>query len=324
MASRLLPLVLITNTVSPEACAPLKGKARLIMGPASGDLMSRTEVLRLAPKLVGIINQAELQIDNELLGKAPKLKIVANVASGVDNLDLELMANRGVYATNTPEAFAESTADFTLGMMLALIRRLPEADRHVRSGNWRGFRPGQWDGRLLKGKTLGIIGYGSIGKAVAIRARAFGMHVLHTRRGSYKHSKQRSLLRLLKISDVITIHVPLNSETRLLIDKSKIEIMKHGAYLINTSRGHVVDEKALLQALRSGQLAGVALDVFQDEPKVPRDFCQMDNVILTPHIGGGTHESRHNARYLCALNVARVLDGKPPLNACNNPDLNRC
>ncbi|MEN9402723.1 MAG: hypothetical protein RL091_1426 [Verrucomicrobiota bacterium] len=321
MPSSQLPLVLITNTVPPEALAPLAGIARVIMGPANGDLTPRAEVLRLAPDLTGIINQAELRVDAELLALAPKLRIVANIAIGVDNLDLNLMARHGVYATNTPHAFVDATADLTLGMMLALARRLLDADRYVRSGAWTNFQPGAWDGALLGGKTLGIVGYGSIGQAVERRARAFGMRVVHYRRSTSTAPGSVSLDQLLRESDFVSLHMPLNADSQRLFTAERLARMKRGAYLINASRGRVVDEAALVAALQSGHLAGAGLDVFENEPQVHPGLLGRNDVVLTPHIAGGTRESRHNARHFCAENVARVLSGRPPVNALNQPAL---
>ena len=319
MSAPSLPLVLITNSVPLATLAPLQGLARVVMGPANGDLMPRAEVLRLAPDLAGIINQAELRVDRELLGLAPHLRIVANVAIGVDNLDLPLMATHGVYATNTPHAFVEATADHTLGLILALARRLPEADRFVRSGSWQGFQPGVWDGALLAGKTLGLVGYGAIGRAVESRALAFGLRVLHYRRTPDPDPGYTPLDELLRESDFVSLHVPLNAASTRLIDAARLHRMKRGAGLINVSRGQVVDEAALVAALRSGHLAGAGLDVFENEPQVHPELLAMNNVVLTPHIGGGTRESRHQARHFCAENVARVLSGRRPLSALNEP-----
>lgn len=319
MSSSQLPLVLITNTVPPETLVPLAKLARVVMGPANGDLMPRAEVLRLAPDLTGIINQAELRVDEELLAQAPRLRIVANISIGVDNLDLARMQRQGVYATNTPGAFVDSTADFTLGMMLTLARRIHEADRYVRTGAWRHFQPGVWDGALLGGKTLGLVGYGAIGRAVAQRARAFNLRVLHHRRTRTAEPGQVTLDRLLAESDFVSLHVPLNDDSRHLLGAERLGRMKRGAYLINASRGRVIEEAALVRALQSGHLAGAALDVFENEPAVHPALLTMPNVVLTPHIAGGTRESRHNARYFCVENVARVLSGQSPLNALNEP-----
>ncbi|MEQ1717928.1 MAG: NAD(P)-dependent oxidoreductase, partial [Hyphomicrobium sp.] len=211
-----LPVVLITNTVPTEALAPLKGVARVVLGPSGGDLMPRAEVLRLAPELAGIVNQAELRVDQELLEQALRLKIVANVSIGVDNLDLPLMQRYGVYATNVPHAFVEATADYTMGALLTLVRRLPEADRYVRSGEWNSFQPGIWDGALLDGKVLGLVGYGAIGRAVAQRARGFGLRIIYHQRTPVDDPAYVSLDRLLAEADFVSLHVPLNRDSREL------------------------------------------------------------------------------------------------------------
>lgn len=313
--------VLITNAVPEIALSPLAGIAEVIQGPSGGRLMSREVVLSHAAELHGIINQAELRVDQALLDAAPHLKIVANVAIGVDNLDLALMEERGVWATNVPDAFVESTADCTLALLLNLARRINAADSYARSGQWTqdGFQPGVWDGLLLAGKTLGIIGYGRIGKAVAKRASAFDMRVIYHNRTPATDGDYRALDDLLAEADVISLHTPLTASTRHLIDARRLKQMKKGAFLINMARGAVVHEQALVDALLEGEIAGAALDVFEFEPEVHPDLLRLPNVCLTPHIGGGTRESRHAARRLCAENVACVLRGERPRTPVNSP-----
>lgn len=315
-----LPRVLITNTVPQNILAPLAGLSEIILGPDKGLTTPRDEVLRLAPDLVGIINQGELVIDAELLDHAPQLRIVANVAAGFNNMDTSLMAARGVWGTNVPDAFYEATADFTLALILAVARFVTTGDRFVRDGKWVRFEPGIWDGVRLSGKTLGIVGYGRTGEAVARRARAFGMNIVYNRRQVVDDTEYRSLTELLKEADFVALHVPLTDETRHMIDADRLKSMKKGSYLINMARGPVVDEAALVAALHSGHLAGAGLDVFENEPKVHPDLLTMDNVVLSPHVGGGTHESRHEARLLCAENIAAVLRGERPLTPVNEPE----
>jgi len=312
--------VLITNTVPPNVLESLNGIAEVIQGPDGGKLMSREEVMALAPNLDAIINQAELKVDEELLRLAPKLKIVANVAMGTNNLDLDAMTKHGVWATNVPEAFTDSTADCTLGLILGLARRLHIADRYVRTDTWQedGFQPGVWDGMLLAGKTLGIVGYGRIGMAVEARAKAFGMIVIFNNRSNQDHANYRSLDDLLQESDIVSLHTPLTPDTHHLIGRPQLQHMKKGASLINMARGAVVDEQALVDVLQNGHLKGAALDVFEDEPKVHPALLTMDNVLLTPHIGGGTVESREQARRLCVDNISAVLKGLAPLTPVNN------
>lgn len=313
------PLVLISNSVPDDVLAPLRGLARVILGPAGGDLMPREEVLRLAPDLAAIVNQGELRVDAELLARATKLRVVANVAIGVNNLDLALMEQHGVFATNVPHAFVDSTADFTLGMLLAVARRLREADAYVRTGAWQRFQPGVWDGALLANKVLGLVGYGAIGQAVARRARGFGLRILFHQRTPSSHEEFAPLDRLLREADIVSLHLPLNRDSAGLLDATRLAQMKRGALLINASRGRIVDEASLVAALQAGHLAGAALDVFENEPAVHPALLSMSNVVLTPHIGGGTRESRHLARLHCIQDVARVLTGQHPVSALNAP-----
>lgn len=318
-----LPRVLITNTVPDTVLEPLRGLAEVILGPDGGLTTPRDDVLQLAPELAGIINQGELRIDAELLDRSPRLRIVANVAAGYNNMNTELMAARGVWGTNTPDAFYEATADFTLALILAVARFLAKGDRYVRAGEWKRFEPGVWDGMLLSGKTLGIVGYGRTGQAVATRARAFGMNIIYTRRQIATDPACRPLDALLAEADFVSLHVPLLPQTHHLIDARRLAQLKPGAYLINMARGPVVDEEALVRALQSGHLAGAGLDVFENEPEVHPALLTMENVVLAPHVGGGTRESRQAARLLCAENVAAVLRGERPLTPVNEPEMAR-
>ncbi|MCC6822406.1 MAG: D-glycerate dehydrogenase [Verrucomicrobia subdivision 3 bacterium] len=313
--------VLITNEVPSDVFAPLAGTAEVIFGPSNGNLMPRNEVLQLGPTLDGIINQGELRADAELLDHCPRLHIVANIAAGTENLDGALMAQRGVWATNTPGVYCQATADLTLAFLLCLARRVLRADAFVRSGKWDQFQPGVWDGDLLEGRTLGIIGYGRIGKAVAHRARAFGMNIVHHGRSPSDEPGYRSLDTLLQEADYVSLHVPLTPETRGLMNRMRFGQMKRGAYFLNMARGKTTVEADLVTALECGHLAGAALDVFEDEPKVHPKLLAMPNVVLAPHIGGGTHQSRQAARCLAVENVARVLRGEAPITPINLPML---
>lgn len=315
------PCVLITNRVPSDHLEPLPKHCTLIEGPGQYELMPRGQVLAQAHKLDAIINQAELRVDAELLDLAPRLRIVANVAAGTDNLDLDEMARRGIWATNTPDAFTNSAADHTLALLLAVVRRVVEADAYVRSGFWArdGFQPSRWDGMELAGKTWGIIGYGKIGRAVQTRASGFGMKTIFTKLAPVADGGYRELDDLLATSDVVSLHMPLTEQTRQLIDGRAIARMKPGAILLNLARGLLVDHSALINALQSGQLAGAGLDVFADEPSVPAELTAMSHVVMSPHIGGGTRESRRRARRLCAENVACVLQGSLPITPVNAP-----
>jgi len=287
------------------------------MGPNTGDLMTREEVLRLAPEITAIINQAELRVDAGLLDVAKELKIVVNVALGTDNLDLPLMTSRGVWAANAPGTFVESTADCTFALLLAVTRRLVEADAYVRSGAWKSFQPGIWDGMELHGKTLGIVGFGKIGRAVARRAEGFGLRVLFFDPSAKDDPRFRELDELLPASNIVSLHIPLLPETHHIMNSLRFARMKAGGIFINMARGKTMDEAALVSALQSGHLAGAGLDVFEDEPVVHPALPTMKNVVLTPHIGGGTRESREATRRLACENVAAVLQGREPVSPVN-------
>ncbi len=310
------PLVVITRRYPTDLLTPLAPFADVVMPEEERGAIGHDEVLRHGGRVAAIINQGELRIDAPLLAAAPALRIVANTAIGVNNFAQDHMRARSIWGTNTPQAFAEATADCTLGLLLMLVRRLGEGDRFVRAGRWKTFTPGLWDGVLLRGKTLGIVGYGRIGRAVELRAKAFGLTVVHHTRSGTDRPGWRSLEALLAASDFVSLHVPLTPQTRSLIDQVRLAQMKDGACLINLARGPVVDEAALIAALRSGRLAGAALDVFADEPTVPDELRAMENVVLTPHLGGGSREGRREAQKQCVENVLRVLRGEHPIDEC--------
>jgi glyoxylate reductase len=315
-----LPKILITNHVPDDHLAPLDGLAEIIKGPRGGwGLCSREEVLALAPDLAGIINQHELTVDRELLAAAPKLKVVANVAIGYNNFDIEALNAFKVWGTNCPGVFSESAADHTLGLLLAVARRIGEMDAYVRSGKWEtdGFQPGRWDGVLLSGKTIGIVGFGQIGRAVARRAEGFGMSVRFYDPNVTGDQRGCDLDTLLRQSDVVSLHVPLLPATQHLINRDSLKKMKAGAILLNLARGPVVDEDALAEALEGEHLLGAGMDVAEHEPKLNPRLLAHQRVVFSPHVGGGTVESRKQARLICAQNVAAVLRGQRPPNAVN-------
>ncbi len=307
------PIVAITRRYPDDVINRVIPHADILMPPDQPGSLGLTEIRRHGERVAAIITQGDLRIDRELLEATPRLRIVANASIGVNNFDGALMRARGVWGTNTPDAFVDATADCALGLLVALARRLGEADRFVRAGRWNRFEPGRWDGVQLRGKTLGVVGYGRIGRAVAARAKAFGLQVVHHTRSGSDHPEWRTLDALLAEADFVSLHVPLTAETHRLIDASRLARMKPGARLINLARGPVVDEAALIAALETGRLAGAALDVFEDEPNVPEALRRMDNVLLTPHLGGGSREGRLLAQSICVENVHRVLLGGTPL-----------
>lgn len=310
------PRVIITRPYPPDLIAVLATQAEVIAPAGGSEGLTYDDVMRHADGLTAIINQGELPIDARLIAAAPQLKIVANASIGVNNLALDAMRARLIWGANTPDAFVDATADCTLGLLVMLARRLGQGERYVRAGNWKNFAPGLWDGTLLRGHTLGLIGYGRIGRAVARRAEAFGLRVIHHTRTRTTVSGWRTLDELLTQSDFVSLHVPLNDDSRGLIDATRLARLKPGAFLLNLARGAVVDETALISALQAGRIAGAALDVFADEPHVPQALREMENVVLTPHLGGGSREGRRIAQELCVENVGHVLAGRPPRPEC--------
>lgn len=317
-----LPKILITHHVVDLAFDALTSRSQLVLPTDDAAGISRSEVLKHGAGLFGIINWSDLHVDAELLAAAPQLRIVANASAGFDNFDLPRMTESGVWATNAPETFADCTADLAFGLLLALARRIVRADGFVRTRGWPSVaeRMAIAGGMSLRGKTLGIVGYGRIGRAVASRALAFGMKVIYYSSADPRDALAfRPLKALLAESDILSVHVPLNPSTAHLIDADCLRRMKPGALLVNVSRGRVVDEAALIDALRCGHLAGAALDVFEREPAVLEELIAMDNVVLTPHIGAAVTESQQVALRWCIDNVAAVLDGKEPREPLNQP-----
>ena len=254
-------------------------------------------------------------IDRTVIDAAPKLKVIANVAVGYTNIDVPYAKSRGVIVTNTPDVLTESVADFTWAVILAITRRLSEGERLVRRGEWKGWALDLLLGTELRGKQLGLVGVGRIGRAVAARASAFGVRVAYTalRELDSPGAEPMQLDRLLTTSDIVSLHVPLTPDTRHLIDKRALTRMKRSAYLINTACGPVVDEAALAWALQHHLLAGAALDVYENEPIVHPDLLSLENVLLVPHLASGTTETRTAMADLAAENVLAVLGGRPPL-----------
>jgi glyoxylate reductase len=250
-------------------------------------------------------------VDEALLELLPDLRLVANYGVGYDGIDVEACARRGVAVTNTPEALGIATADLTMALVLATRRRLVEGDRFVRDGKWAsGWVVGDLLGDEIGGATLGVIGLGRIGSAVATRARAFGMNVLHARREDDGSPGRRELDDLLRESDVVTIHVPLTDETDGLLDARRLGLLRDGACLINTARGAIVDEDALVAELASGRLRA-GLDVFTHEPHVPDVLLGLPNVVLSPHVGSATRATREAATAELVANILAALERRP-------------
>jgi glyoxylate reductase len=255
------------------------------------------------------------KVDATVLDAGKDLRIVANIAVGYNNIDVGECRARGVTVTNTPDVLTNACADFTWALILGVTRRLGEAERQLRRGDWKGWALDHMLGTELRGKRLGLVGVGRIGRAVAEKAAAFGMSVAYASRRptDLADAEHLALDPLLATSDVVSLHCPLTPDTRHLIDQKALTKMKRTAYLINTSRGPVVDEAALAWALEHRLIAGAALDVYELEPQVHEGLLALENVMLIPHIASATTETRTAMADLAVANVAAVLAGKPPL-----------
>lgn len=257
-------------------------------------------------------------VTEAVIRAAPRLKIIANYAVGVNNIDRAAAAARGIVVTNTPGVLTDATADLTMALLLALARRVVEGDRMVRAGRFAGWAPDLLLGRELKGKLLGIVGPGRIGRAVARRARGFGMTVVAAGRSPRDENDpddppRVSFDELLRRADVVSLHLPLNDETRALFGRETFLKMKPGSFLLNTARGGLVDEAALIASLEAGHLAGAGLDVYENEPAVLPALLDNDRVVLMPHAGSATTETRREMARMVVEDVRRVLAGEKPL-----------
>jgi glyoxylate reductase len=261
------------------------------------------------------------RIDAALIGAAPpSLKLIANFGAGVNHIDLAAAKAKGIIVTNTPGVFTDDTADLTMALILNVPRRLGEGHRLMRSGEWGGWSPTGMLGHRVGGKTLGIVGFGRIGEAVAIRARAFGMNIVYNKRHRLPASVEDELGvsyepdldRLIAKADIITLHCPLTAETDKLMSRARIALMKPDAYLINSSRGELVDEDALIEALTRGKIAGAGLDVYTHEPAVDQRFLSIPNVVLLPHLGSATYEGREASGERVIANIRIFADGHRP------------
>lgn len=297
--------VLLTRRVPSSVLTLLEAQHRVDVYSGPGAI-PREELIQRVADTDALICVLTDRIDRALLQAAPALKIVANIAVGYDNIDLPAAAKRGVIVTNTPDVLTEATAELTWALILGIARRVAEGDRLVRAGRWKGWALDFMLGTELRGKQLGIVGRGRIGRAVAAKASAFGMKAVFA-----KHDMPFDAL--LVSSDVISIHVPGTPETRHLFNKKTFARMKRSAFLVNAGRGSVVDEEALVWALSERLIAGAGLDVYEREPEVHPGLLQFENVILVPHLGSATRETRTAMAELAARNVLSVLAGSEPL-----------
>ncbi|WP_340687250.1 D-glycerate dehydrogenase [Amycolatopsis coloradensis] len=312
--------IAVTRWIPDEALKVLAEAGEVKLSRADRPL-TRDELLEFVRGASAIVGMLHDRLDGEVADAAgPELKVVANVAVGYDNVDVAALSERGITVTNTPGVLTDATADLAFGLILTVTRRLGEGERLLRSRTPWSFHLGFLLGSSLRGKTLGIVGLGQIGQAVARRALGFGMRIVYSGRSRAAGDVEKTLGaeyvsfgELVRSSDVVSLHCPLTPETRHLIDADALKSMKPGAYLINTTRGPVVHEAALADALEAGEIAGAGLDVFEAEPEIEPRLLNRENVVLTPHLGSATVETRTAMAVLAAENVASVLTGGNPL-----------
>jgi glyoxylate reductase len=320
------PLVLVSHALPDGWLQLLEERCELIIGPPEGNQLVEKLTAKL-PFAEGLFTLLTIKVDEDLLDKAPNLKVVSNMAVGYDNIDIDACTRRSLPVGNTPGVLTEGTADLTIAIMLAAARRLIEAHQDAREGRWKTWSPTGWLGKDLSGAKLGIVGMGKIGTAVAKRAKGFGMEILFSDPNSNQDlidqldAKPMELDELLEEADFVTLHVPLTTETRHMIDIKALQLMKPNALLINTSRGPVIDQLALTQALKEGKIGGAALDVTDPEP-LPADneLYSLKNCLIVPHIGSATWNTRRKMAERACQNLLAGLEGIK-LPYCVNPEI---
>ena len=312
------PRLYITRRLPESVMAAARARYDLVREPddVPPSRESLADHFRQAEAAISLLTDV---IDDALLSAAPRLKILANYAVGYNNVDLAAAARRNVVVTNTPDVLTDATADLTWALILSVARRVAEGDAYVRSGTWTGWSPTQLLGSDVSGTVLGIVGLGRIGRAVARRATGFGMHVRYVAHSRHPDVDQggwepRTLQQLLREADFLSLHVPLTPETHHLIGAAELASMKSTAFLVNTSRGAVVDEAALVVALRERRIAGAALDVFEQEPLVHPGLRDLRQVVLLPHLGSATLNTRVRMGMICLENIDAVFAGRPAPN----------
>ncbi|ABZ83785.1 glyoxylate reductase [Heliomicrobium modesticaldum Ice1] len=324
MNHSLRPKVLVTREIPQPALDRIKEFARLDLWPAFPP-PEKGELQRMLADADALLCMITDPIDDDVIEAGKKLRVIANYGVGYDNIDIAAATRRRIAVTNTPDALTEATADLAFALLLATARNLIAADRFTRDGFWIAWHPQLLLGRDVFGSTLGIVGLGRIGEAVARRARGFNMHVLYTARRRNPKAEAElgieycTLEELLRRSDFVSLHTPLTLETRHLIGAKELNMMKPTAILINTARGGVVDQEALTEALQQGVIGGAGLDVFAEEPVAPEEaLLELPNVVVSPHIGSATVEARTRMGLMAVENIQAVLEGRRPPNLVNS------
>lgn len=317
-------MILITRKILPAGLDLLRSfTSELVINEEDRNL-THEELLTRVKGASAIVCLLSDIIDEAVIDAAgPQLKIIANYAVGFNNIDIDYATRRGIRVTNTPDVLTHATADLAWALIMAVSRRIVEADQYCRQGKFKGWAPDLMLGMELTGKTIGILGAGRIGQATARRAKAFDMKVIYSSRYDKfafeveTKAKRVGLEELLKESDIVSIHLPLVEETFHLLDTHELELMKSSAFLVNTGRGPIVNEQALAEALKKGTIAGAGLDVYEDEPKIYSELYPLKNVVLLPHIGSATTETRSRMSVMVAENIIAALKGEKPKNLVN-------
>ena len=310
------PIVTVTNVFPQVALDKLSSECDLKINRTS---LTKEELKQKVSGSDAVISYLTDRIDQDIIDRGTKLKIIANYGAGFNNIDVTYASERGIWVTNTPNVLHETTADLTWAMILGTARQIVSADRYTREGKFQGWGAKLFLGGDVHEKTLGIIGLGEIGRSVARRAIGFNMRTLYHQRNRLPKEEEKKLNveyatfeKILRESDFLTLHVPLTEETEYMIGNDEIALMKKTAYLIHTARGKVIDDYALVAALREDRLAGAALDVYEDEPELTEGMRELDNLMILPHIGSASFETRDKMALLVADNILDALEGKTP------------
>jgi glyoxylate reductase len=319
--------LLTTQRFPDDVVAAFADRFTIDQGPQGG-LLAHAELIERVAGCGALLPTAIDRVDEHVFAHAPSLKVVANVGVGYNHIDVEAATRRGIWVTNTPGVLTDTVADLTMALLLGTLRRVGEASEYVRRGHWRDNRQDVFWGTDPRGLTLGILGLGAIGQAVARRARPFGMRVVYSKRSRLAPELERELEAtfvpfdtLIETADVLSVHVPLTDETRQRIGRAELARMRRGVFIINTARGGVIDEVALIEALEDGQVAGVGLDVTALEPDVPPALREHPRALILPHIGSATRGTRSGMMRMALDNASAVLEGRPPPNPVNRPAL---
>lgn len=312
------PSILVTRLLPEKGMEMLRKRYSIAVNP-DDRVMTRDEILRDIKDKDGLLCLLTDSIDGEIMDCSSKLRIISNYAVGYNNIDVAAASDRGIMVTNTPGVLTDTTADFAFALLMAIARRLPESERLARAGKFKGWGPTFMQGDDVHGKTLGIVGMGRIGKVMARRASGFDMTVIYNSTHRLPAEEEAQLKagfvsfdELLRRSDFVSIHVPLSEKTHHLFGEKELSTMKKGSYLINTSRGPVIDEKAIVKALERGTLKGAALDVYEHEPAIEPGLLNLENVILAPHVASATIETRSRMAVMAAENLIAAFEGRVP------------